>query len=62
VDDALSPGDDTQELRAYADLGLHITKQDMRRLLPVPSDCDYYDLSPEERKKFFLNCNVRCGH
>ncbi len=62
MDDALSPGDDTQELRAYADLGLHITKQDMRRLLPVPSDRDYYDLSVEERKKFFLNCKVRCGH
>ena len=60
MDDALSPGDDTQELRAYADLGLHIRKQDMRRLLPVPSD--YYDLSVEERKKFFLNCTVRCSH
>ena len=62
MDVALSPGEETQKLRACTELGPDIMKQDMRRLLPVPSDADYYDLSVEERKQFFFNCNVRCGH
>ena len=62
MDVALSPGEDTQELRSSTELGLHIKKQDMRRLLPVPSEYELSRLSVEEKKKFFLNCNVRCGH